>query len=326
MHRTVVVGVVSLVTLVAKRLAFGLLTLWIISLIIFLGVEWLPGDLAEAILGQAATPDTVAAFRRQLGLDQPAHTRYLQWLGNMLHGDLGTSLANQRGIADLIGRRLANTMFLATVAAALSVPLAITLGILAALYRDTWFDKAISMATLSTISFPDFFIAYILIALLAVTFGVFPVISKISPAMSFGERLYSVALPAITLTLVVAAHMMRMTRAAIINLLSSPYIEMAHLKGLTRRRIIVHHAFPNALSPIINVIVLNLAFLVVGVVVVEVVFVYPGLGQLFVDAVSKRDLPVVQACSLIFAAVYVLLNLTADVLAILSNPRLRHPR
>ena len=316
----------GLVTLVAKRLAFGLLTLVVISLIIFLGMELLPGDLAEAILGQAATPETVAAFRRQLGLDQPAATRYVQWLSKFVQGDLGMSLANQRGISELIGDRLLNTLFLASVAAVISVPLAVLLGILAALYRHTWFDKAISMATLSTISLPDFFIAYILIAFLAVKFNLFPAISTLTPSMSLGSKLYAVALPALTLTLVVAAHMMRMTRAAILNLLSSPYIEMAQLKGLSRSRIILHHALPNALSPIINVIVINLAFLVVGVVVVEVVFVYPGLGQLFVDAVSKRDLPVVQAGALIFAAVYVLLNLTADVLSILSNPRLRHPR
>ncbi len=316
----------GLLGLISRRLAFGLLTLFVISLIISLGMELLPGDLAEAILGQSATPETVAAFRRELGLDQPAPQRYLKWLGGVIQGDLGTSLANQRKIADLIGDRLRNTVFLAIVAAVMSVPLAVLLGVLAALYRETWFDKSISIATLSAISLPDFFIAYILIVLLAVTFRVFPVISKVSPSMSFGDQLYAVALPAITLTLVVAAHMMRMTRAAIINLLSSPYIEMAQLKGLSRTRIIWHHALPNALSPIINVVVLNLAFLIVGVVVVEVVFVYPGLGQLFVDSVSKRDLPVVQACTLIFAAVYVLLNLTADVLSMLSNPRLRHPR
>ncbi len=316
----------GLLGLIGKRLALGLLTLFVISLIISVGMELLPGDLAEAILGQAATPETVAAFRRELGLDQPAPQRYLQWLSGVLQGDLGTSLANKREIAELIGDRLRNTLFLAAVAAVMSVPLAVMLGVLAALYRDTWFDKAISIATLSTISFPDFFIAYILIVLFSVTFRVFPVISKLSPSMSLGEQLYAVALPAITLTLVVAAHMMRLTRAAIVNLLSSPYIEMAQLKGLSKTRIIWHHALPNALSPIINVIVLNLAFLIVGVVVVEVVFVYPGLGQLFVDSVSKRDLPVVQACTLIFAAVYVLLNLTADVLSMISNPRLRHPR
>jgi peptide/nickel transport system permease protein len=182
------------------------------------------------------------------------------------------------------------------------------------------------MTTLTTISFPEFFVAYILIVILSVEFGVFPSMSNVSPYTEFWDRLYAVALPVLTLTLVVLAHMMRMTRAAIINVLTSPYIETAQLKGMTPAWVIVHHAFPNALSPIINVIVLNLAALVVGVVVVEVVFVYPGLGQLMVDSVSKRDLPVVQASALIFAGTYVLLNLTADILAIVTNPRLRHPR
>jgi peptide/nickel transport system permease protein len=197
---------------------------------------------------------------------------------------------------------------------------------LAALYRNTWFDRLISISTLSTISFPEFFVAYILIALLSVQIAVFPSISNINDQMSFLQKLHGIALPCLTLALVVIAHMMRMTRAAIINVLTSPFIEMAQLKGVSQRRIIIHHAFPNALSPIINVVVLNLAYLVVGVVVVEVVFVYPGLGQLLVDSVSKRDIPVVQASGLIFAATYVFLNLTADVLAMLSNPRLRRPR
>ena len=316
----------SLSAMVARRLAFGVVTLFFISVIIALGVEFLPGDLAEAILGQAATPETVAAFRRELGLDLPLYTRYLDWMGNLLQGDLGNSLASKRSIVDLLSSRLGNTIFLASVAAVISIPIAIALGMTAALYRESWFDKAISMSTLSAISFPEFFVAYILILFLAVENNIFPSISKLSGDMSFWDRLYAVSLPALTLTLVVIAHMMRMTRAAILNVLASPYIEMATLKGMTRRRIIVQHAFPNALSPVINVVVLNLAYLVVGVVVVEVVFVYPGLGQLLVDSVSKRDLPVVQASVMIFASTYVLLNLLADVLAIIANPKLRHPK
>ncbi|MFQ5783994.1 MAG: ABC transporter permease [Alphaproteobacteria bacterium] len=312
--------------MVAQRLALGLLTLFIVSLIIFLGVELLPGDLAQAILGQAATPETVAAFRRELGLDLPPYIRYFQWLGGMIEGDMGRSLANQREIAELIGGRLANTLFLALFAAIISVPLAVALGVLAALYRNSFYDRCVNVVTLSSISFPEFFSAYILILLLAVKAGIFPSISNVSEDLGFWEHVYRAALPAMTLTLVVIAHMMRMTRAAIINLLASPYIEMAALKGLSRSRIIVKHALPNALAPIINVIVINLAYLVVGVVVVEVVFVYPGLGQLLVDSVSKRDLPVVQASSLIFAVTYILLNLTADVLSIVSNPRLLHPK
>ena len=312
--------------MIAQRLGLGLITLLVVSLIIFLGVELLPGDLAEAILGQAATEETVAAFRRELKLDLPAYERYFEWLVGILQGDMGKSLANQRQISELIGVRLGNTLFLAAVAAVISVPLAVTPGVLAALYRNSIYDRTVNVVTLTSISFPEFFVAYILILFLAVQAGIFPSISNVSPDTEFWDRVYRVALPALTLTLVVIAHMMRMTRAAIINLLASPYIEMANLKGMPRSRIIVKHALPNAWAPIINVIVINLAYLVVGVVVVEVVFVYPGLGQLLVDSVSKRDIPVVQAASLIFAATYILLNLTADILSILTNPRLLHPK
>jgi len=316
----------SLGKMVAKRLALGLLTLIIISLLIFLGVELLPGDVAESILGQAALPETVEAFRRELKLDLPAHIRYFTWLGDFLQGDFGNSLANGRPISELIGWRFSNTIFLATAAAVIAVPISIILGILAALYRNSLFDRIISIVTLSTISFPEFFVAYILIALLSVQLIIFPSISNINDQMSLLEKLHAIFLPCMTLTLVVVAHMMRQTRAAIINIMASPFIEMARLKGIKRMRIIVLHAFPNALSPVINVVAINLAYLVVGVVVVEVVFVYPGLGQLLVDSVSKRDIPVVQASGLVFAFIYIGLNLLADVLSIISNPRLRNPR
>lgn len=317
---------IHILTMVAQRLALGLLTLLAISLIIFFGVELLPGDLATEILGRSATPETVAAFRAQLGLDLPAHVRYGQWLGSMLQGDMGVSLANQRPIAELIGTRIGNTLFLAIMAAIIAVPVALAFGILAALFRNGVFDRAVNIFTLTTISFPEFFVAYILVFILAVNLRLFPSISNINPETEFWEQVYRSTLPALTLTLVVVAHMMRMTRASIINLLASAYIEMAHLKGLRPWRIIIRHALPNALAPIINVIIINLAYLIVGVVIVEVVFVYPGLGQLLVDSVSKRDLPVVQGASLLFAMTYVLLNLTADVLSILTNPRLLHPR
>ena len=316
----------SVFGLVVKRVGLGILTLLAISIIFFMGVEALPGDLAEEILGQNALPETVEAFRKELKLDLPPHERYIAWLGDLIKGDLGNSLANGRPVADLVGWRFANTLFLAISAAAIAVPVAILLGIIAALYRNSLFDRAISMATLSTISFPEFFVAYILIALLSVQMIIFPSISNINDQMSFWQKIHAIVLPCLTLTLVVVAHMMRQTRAAIINILASPFIEMARLKGINRIRVIVLHAFPNALSPVINVIALNLAYLVVGVVIVEVVFVYPGLGQLMVDSVSKRDIPVVQACGLIFASVYIGLNLTADVFSILSNPRMRNPR
>jgi peptide/nickel transport system permease protein len=315
-----------LAALLVKRILAGFMTIFVISIIIFLGVEALPGDLAEAVLGQQALPETVAAFRKELKLDLPPHERYFSWLGGFLQGDLGNSLANKRPVAEQISWRFKNTMFLAASAAVIAVPVAIILGILAALYRNTLFDRFISMATLSTISFPEFFVAYILIALLSVQVIIFPSISNINDQMTFGQKIFAIVLPCLTLTLVVVAHMMRQTRAAIINILASPFIEMAKLKGIKRLRVIVLHAFPNALSPVINVVALNLAYLVVGVVIVEVVFVYPGLGQLLVDAVSKRDLPVVQASGLIFAAVYITLNLLADVLSILTNPRMRNPK
>lgn len=318
---------VKLLKMVAQRLALGLLTLFAITLIIAFVVELLPGDTCQELLGQAATESTTAACRAELGLNKPAHERYLDWLGGMVTGNMGQSLATKREISELIGGRAGNTLFLAGFAAAIAVPFSLALGILAALYRNSVFDRAINVFSLSSISFPEFFIAYILIFFFAIKLTWFPGISNISsPDIAFWDKLYRTLLPAITLTLVVMAHMMRMTRAAIINLMASPYIEMARLKGIKRSRIILRHALPNALAPVINVIALNLAYLVVGVVVVEVVFVYPGLGQLLVDSVSKRDIPVVQAGSLIFAAVYILLNLTADILSIVTNPRLMHPR
>ncbi len=315
-----------LVRLVAQRLALGAGTLLVVSLLIFAGTELLPGDVAEAILGQSATPEAVANIRAALGLDRPAWVRYLDWLSGLLQGDLGISLANRRPIAEMIAGRLENTLFLAGTAAMFAVPIAILLGVIAARWRETLLDKTISIVTLSAISMPEFFIGYALILVFAVKLFWAPSIASVYPGMGFGEKLAAVSLPVATLAMVVTAHMMRMTRAAIVNVMASPYIEMAELKGLSRTRITVRHALPNALSPIINVVVLNLAYLVVGVVVVEVVFVYPGMGQLMVDAVAKRDVPVVQACGMIFAATYILLNLTADVLAIVANPRLRHPK
>ena len=310
----------------AQRIALVLLTLFVVSLLIAFGVELLPGDLAQEILGQGATPEGLRVLRLQLGLDTPPHIRYLDWLGGMVTGDMGLSLANKRPISELIGPRLSNTLFLGGFAALIAIPVALILGILAALYRNSLYDRAVNIFTLTSISFPEFFIAYILILFFAIKLGWFPGISNISKELAFIDKLYRTLLPAASLTLVVVAHMMRMTRTSIISLLSSPYIEMAQLKGIKPLRIITRHALPNALAPIVNVIAINLAYLVVGVVIVEVVFVYPGLGQLLVDSVSKRDVPVVQACSMIFASVYILLNLSADIISIVTNPRLLYPR
>lgn len=316
----------GILKLLSQRLALGLLSLLAVSVIIFLAVGLLPGDLAQAMLGQSATAETLAALRAQLGLDQPPLARFMAWIWHFVQGDLGVSLANQRPIAELVGTRLGNTLFLAAFAALVSVPLALLLGMLAALYRNSWFDRLLNTSALSAVSFPEFFVAYLLILVFSVKLNWFPSISNLAPDASFATMLQASILPVATLSLVVIAQMMRMTRAALINLLASPYIEMARLKGIGQARIIFRHALPNALAPIVNVVALNLAYLVVGVVVVEVVFVYPGLGQLLVDSVAKRDIPVVQACSLIFAGTYILLNTLADVLSIASNPRLMHPK
>lgn len=309
--------------MVGQRLLLGVLTLFIISVVIFGATELLPGDLARELLGQSATEETLAALREQLGLNDPAPLRYWNWLTGVLQGDFGVSMATQKPISELVGARLSNTLFLALYAAALSVPLSLLLGVLAALWRNSIFDRASNAVALTAISFPEFFVAYILVLWLAQT-GLFPSMVRITSATTTSDLLYSAFLPALTLTLVVTAHMMRMTRAAIINLLASPYIEMARLKGMSPMRVVLRHAVPNALAPIINVVALNLAYLITGVVVVEVVFVYPGLGQLMIDAVTNRDIAVVQAIALIFAAAYVLLNLLADVLSTITNPRLMH--
>jgi peptide/nickel transport system permease protein len=322
-----------IVETVLKRLGLGAVTLLVVSVIISFAVGLLPGDFAKAVLGQSATPETVAAFQREIGLDRSPVVRYVEWIGGVVRGDFGESYAgagslgeHRRQVADLIAPRLTNTLILAGVAALVAVPLALVLGLLAALYRNGIFDRAVNLVTLTAISSPEFFLAYVLMLFLAVRWPLFHALSSVSPDTSPLEHLQRIALPALTLVLVIVAHMMRMTRAAIINLLASPYIEMARLKGLSPARVIVRHALPNAWAPIANVVALNLAYLIVGVVVVEVVFAYPGIGQLMVDAVSKRDLPVVQGCALIFAATYILLNLAADIVAIVTNPRLLHPR
>ena len=294
----------------------------------------LPGDFGQAILGQAALPETVAAFRQELGLDKPAYIRYFDWALGAIQGDLGTSFSGRNAsgadrsteVVDKIAPRLWNTLFLASMAALIAVPLSLILGILTALYRNSFFDRSVKTATLTTISFPEFFVAYILILFFASLNQIFPSLANVDPDTNFGERIYRTALPAFTLTLVIVAHMMRMTRAAIINLLASPYIQMAKLSGASQTEIILKHALPNAWAPIATVIAFNLAYLVVGVVVVEVVFVYPGVGQLMVDAVRTRDIPVVQGCALIFAVTYILLNLIADIIGIVTNPRLLHPK
>jgi peptide/nickel transport system permease protein len=315
-----------LIRLTVLRLILGLATLWAASVLIFAGTELLPGDLATAILQNSATPENVAELRQELGLDRPPLVRYTEWLAHAVQGNLGVSLSNQRDVVEELAPRLRNTLFLAVLATLIAVPLAIGLGLLAAINQGTIFDRAINFVTLLAISIPDYLVGYLLVKYLSVRLDWFPVLANVTPETPMTDRLWLTFLPTMTLVLVIVAHMMRMTRASVLSIMSSPYIEMAFLKGLSKTRVVIRHAFPNALAPIISVVALNLAYLVVGVVVVESVFVYPGLGQLMVDAVSKHDLPLVQACGLIFAGAFILLNMLADIVGILSNPRLRNPR
>jgi peptide/nickel transport system permease protein len=316
----------SVVRLILRRVGLALLTLWAVSILIFATTEVLPGDVATAILGQSRTPEAVAAIRESLGLNRPAPVRYVDWLYQFVQGNIGKSLANQRDIAPEIRERLENTLFLTGYAALVSVPLALLLGIASAIHHNGLFDRIVNTVTLITISVPEFFIGYMLIILFAARLHWFPTLAMVETDTGFWERVYETTLPAATLVLVVLAHMMRLTRAAVTSMMASPFVEMAILKGIPHWRVVVQHALPNALAPIINVVAVNLAYLIVGVVIVEVIFVYPGMGQLMVDSVSKRDVPVVQTCGLIFAGAYVGINMIADLLVILSNPRLRYPR
>lgn len=342
--------------IVAQRLALGLFSLFAISVIIFTSVEMLPGSYASAVLGQSATKETVAAFEHELGLDRPAFDRYVTWVSGAAKGDFGVSFTSRsdakRYVTEMIAPRLFNTLFLAGFAALIAVPLAILLGIGSAFWRNGWLDRVLNGTTLTLVSSPEFFLAYILTycVIMRDTFNLTPlgqlmpdwmssavgavfhlipnapVLSNVSPDMALRDRLWACFLPALTLVMVTLAHMMRMTRAAIINLLASPYVEMAQLKGVHPFLVILRHALPNAWGPIAYVVSVNLAYLITGAVVVEVVFVYPGAGQLLVDAVRSRDIPVVQACALIFAGTYILLNLLTDLVAIFTNPKLVHPK
>ena len=314
--------------LLVRRVLLGVVVTWVVSMMIFAATELLPGDVCHAVLGQGATEQSLANCRERLQLNQPTHTRYLQWLGRLLSGELGTSLANDLKISDQIGLRAWNTVRLAALTALIAVPLAVILGLIAAIRAETLVDRGISIGTLCFISVPEFFTGVLLVYLLAVKLQWMPAVANYRNLSrgDFFEVLEALALPIATLTFAVLAHMTRMTRAAVLNVMSSPYIEQAILKGASRRRVIIRHALPNALAPIVNVIALNLAYLVSGVVVVEAIFRIPGLGTLMVESVIFRDIPTVQAIGMLFCVTYVGFNLLADVMAIIANPRLRHPR
>ncbi len=311
--------------LVAVRIVLAGVSLLAVSLAIFAITSVLPGDAAEELLGQYGTPETVAGLRAQLGLDLPAHVRYLNWLGGLLTGDFGRSLANNAPVAGLIGSRLPNSLLLAAATAVIAVPIALFVGITAAMFRGTLYDRTVSVLTLSLVAVPEFLVATAAVIVFAVHLNWVSALSSARDIVSVGHFFRVFALPVFTLCCVITAQMVRMTRAAIIDQLRAPYVEMAVLKGVGPLRVVLRHALPNAVGPIVNAMALSLSYLLGGVIIVEVIFNYPGVAKLMVDAVAQRDLPLVQACAMLFCAAYLLLVTTADICAILSNPRLRHP-
>jgi peptide/nickel transport system permease protein len=314
---------VTIFKLVIRRSLMSIVTLLLVSLIVFWMLEVLPGDVASRILGRDATPEALDQLRVQLGLDQPAPIRYLTWLGGLVTGDLGQSLVSSRPVSVILGPRIFNTVLLSAYAFVIYLPLTIIPALLQALNRDRPIDHAFSVVTLMLLSLPDFLLATILLLAFVVMIPLLPAISLVDDTSSSWEYFRAMTLPALTLAIVMAVYAVRMLRDNLIEVLDSDYIRMAELKGLSRKRVLLRHALPNALVPTLNITALNLAYLVGGVVVVEKVFSYPGFGSLLVDSLQLRDLPVIEATVMIAAFVYVAANLIADVAAILLNPRLR---
>lgn len=314
----------QITALVLGRIGVAVVTLIIVSFIVFSATTMLPGDVAQVLLGQAATPEAVAGLREAMGLDQPAILRFFSWMGGLLTGDLGHSYANRMAVADLIGGRLVNTLKLAAITAAFAVPVALTLGITTAIWRGSLFDRTISSLVVAVISVPEFMVATLAVLIFAVWLGWLPALSFGGDTSSIWAVLSAYAMPVITLSFVVSAQMIRMTRAAVIETLKAPYVEMALLKGASRSRMVLRHALPNAIGPIVNAMALSLSYLLGGVIIVETIFNYPGIAKLMVDAVATRDLPLIQGCAMIFCVGYLILITIADVVAILANPRLRH--
>jgi peptide/nickel transport system permease protein len=309
--------------LIVNRLGVAALTLLAVSVVVFTVTSLLPGDAAQALLGQESTPELLAALRQKFGLDQPAYLRYLHWLGGLLVGNPGNALANGLPVAQLIGSRLPNSLVLAAAAAAVSVPLALTIGITTAMVRGSLYDRIVNVATVWVVSVPEFLIATVAVLVFAVKLRWLSALSRIDDIVTFGDFVRAYAMPVMTLCCVIVAQMARMTRAAVIDQLTSSYVEMARLKGVRPVRMVLTHALPNAVGPIANAVALSLAYLIGGVIIVESIFNYPGIASLMVDSVTMRDMPVVQACAMLFCAAYLVLLTTADVIAILANPRLR---
>ncbi|MCS3408722.1 ABC transporter permease [Serratia sp. AKBS12] len=307
--------------LIARRCGAGILTLLIVSAVVFFVTSMLPGDAAQMMLGQSATPETVAALRQQLGLDQPLMIRYLDWLSGMLRGDFGTSFASHLPVSQLVAQRIPATFELAGITTLVSVPLALVIGLAAAMKRGSLFDRGLMMTTMAVVAVPEFLVATVAVMIFAVKLHWVPAMSLGAPALDLVSYLKAYALPVLTLCCVLVAQMARMTRSALINQMDSPYLEMTRLKGVSPLRAMLRHALPNAVGPIANAISLSLSYLFGGVIIIESIFSYPGLASQLVDAVSNRDLPLVQLCVMLFAVCYLLLLLLADILTIAFNPK-----
>ncbi|WP_019701819.1 ABC transporter permease [Paracidovorax oryzae] len=310
--------------LLAQRVLLALLSLLAVSAVVFAITAVLPGDAAQEQLGQDATPEALAALRSQMGLDVPAPLRYVRWLGGAVRGDLGMSATTQMPVGDLIASRLPNSLLLAAVTALFSVPIALALGIACAVWRGSWFDRVVSTGAVAVVSVPEFLVATLAVLVFAVQLRWLPALSYVNDIESVGQMLRAFAMPVLSLCCVIVAQMMRMTRAAVSDQLQAPYIEMVRLKGASPLRTVMAHALPNAVGPIANAVALSLSYLLGGVIIIETIFNYPGIAKLMVDGVTQRDMPLVQACAMIFCAGYLILVTLADLCGIVANPRLRH--
>ncbi|HJS49949.1 MAG TPA: ABC transporter permease [Gaiellaceae bacterium] len=309
---------------IVRRVLLGVLTLFVCSLVIFAATQALPGDTARSILGRGAQPEALAELRKQLGLDQSVFQQYLDWITGVLTGDLGTSLAAGLPVSEVIGERIGYSAFLMLLAASISIPLAVFIGAVSARRRDGPFDHTVSVVSLTLAALPEFVVGIGLVILLSTTvFHVFPAVTVIEPGTPPWSHPEELVLPTLVLVIAVTPYVTRIMRASMVEILESDYVEMARLKGLSERLVLWRHAVPNGVAPTFQVIAINLAYLAGGIVVVEAIFNYPGIGLGFVDAVRSRDMPVVQALALLIAALYVILNLLADLATILVSPRLR---
>jgi peptide/nickel transport system permease protein len=309
---------------VGRRVFLGALTLLLVSVVVFAATQILPGDAARAVLGRSATPERLQILRLQLHLDRPALTQYWIWLSGLFAGDLGTSLVTPQGIYQLAAPRIANSFSLLVIVGAIGVPVAVALGIAAAIRRNRAFDTGLSVVALAMAAVPEFVIGIGLIILFAtVVLHWLPPVSLVPPGTSVWARPRILVLPTLTLVIAVFPYIFRMMRSSMIEVLESEYIEMARLKGMGQRRLILRHALPNAIAPTVQVIALTFAYLAGGVVVVEYVFGFPGIGQGLVNAVFTRDIPMIQFIVVLLAAFYVAVNITADVVVVLVTPKLR---